>query len=166
MRRIFILSLCYFLLFLSTAVAYSQQTNKSHVLILNSYHKGLSWTDDIIKRIEAGLKNGGSEIDLYMEFMDTKRFFNDRYFQLLAETYKEKYRRIALDVVIAADNDAFDFVRQHYEELFAGKPVVFCGINNFNDEMIAGYGRFTGVVEKTDLKSTIEIALKLHPKTE
>ena len=112
------------------------------------------------------LKNEGSDIDLHLEFMDTKRFFGDRYFQLLVETYKEKYRKNALDIVIAADNDAFDFVRKHHEELFADTPVVFCGINNFNDAMIAGYNYFTGVVEETDVKSTIEVALKLHPKTE
>jgi PAS domain S-box-containing protein len=166
MCRVFILSLSCILLFLSTEVAYSQQTHKSHVLVLNSYHKGLSWTDDIIKGIETVLKNGSGEIDLHMEFMDTKRFFDDRYFQLLAETYKEKYGKIALDVVIAVDNDAFDFVRQHYEELFSGKPVVFCGVNNFHHAMLDGHNRFTGVVEETDLTSTIELSLKLHPKTE
>jgi sigma-B regulation protein RsbU (phosphoserine phosphatase) len=98
--------------------------------------------------------------------MDTKRFLHDRYFQLLFETYKEKYRKITLDVVIAADNDAFDFVRKHHEELFTDTPVVFCGINNFNDAMIAGYNHFTGIVEETDLTSTIELSLKLHPNTE
>ena len=167
MRRIFTLSfLSLFLLFLSSAIAYCQQTKKSHVLILNSYHKGLSWTDDTIKGIEAVLKNGDGDIELHMEFMDAKRFFDDRYFQLLAGTYKEKYGRIPPDVVIAADNDAFDFVRQRREELFAGVPVVFCGINNYHHAMIAGYNRITGIVEETDLTSTIEVALKLHPKTE
>jgi sigma-B regulation protein RsbU (phosphoserine phosphatase) len=101
-----------------------------------------------------------------MEFMDSKRFFDDRYFQLLLETYKEKYRRIAPDVVIAADNDAFDFVRQHHEALFAGTPLVFCGVNDFNDAMISGNHQITGVIEETDARSTIEVALKLHPKTE
>jgi sigma-B regulation protein RsbU (phosphoserine phosphatase) len=166
MRRISILFLPCALLIIFAAVAYSQQTYKSKVLVLNSYHKGLSWTDDIIRGIEAVLKNEGSKIDLHLEFMDAKRFFGDRYFQLLVETYKEKYRKTALDVVIAADNDAFDLVRKHHKELFADTPVVFCGINDFNDAMIAEYNYFTGVVEETDVKSTIEVALKLHPKTQ
>ncbi len=166
MRRMSILSLPFFLLMLFATAALSQQAHKRHILILNSYHSGLSWTDDTIRGIDSVLKSDDGSVDLHMEFMDTKRFFDAHYFQLLLETYKDKYRKIAPDVVIVADNDAFDFVRQHHEELFAGTPVVFCGVNDFNDAMIAGNNRITGVVEETDAKSTIEVALKLHPKTE
>jgi PAS domain S-box-containing protein len=140
---------------------------KKHVLVLNSYHKGLSWTDNIITGIESVLKGEGEgkDIELYYEYMDTKRYHGERYFQKLNETLAEKYRRERFDVVIVADNDAFDFVRNHYNrEPFRSLPVVFCGINNYKDSMLAGFDRFTGVVEDTDVKSTIEIALKLHPK--
>jgi PAS domain S-box-containing protein len=96
--------------------------------------------------------------------MDTKRYYGEGYFQKLYETLAEKYRRERFDVVIVADNDAFEFVRRRYnQELFRSLPVVFCGINNYKDSMLAGFDRFTGVVEDTDVNSTIEIALKLHP---
>lgn len=149
-----------------THTAHPQEIYKRHVLVLNSYHHGLSWTDNIIKGIESALKEEVRDVELHLEFMDAKRFFSDRYFERLYETYREKYGRARFEAVIVADNDALDFVRRYHEELFPGTPVIFCGINNFKDSMLDGCDHFTGVVEETDVMSTVEIALKLHPKTE
>jgi PAS domain S-box-containing protein len=152
---------------LCNQVAYAGIPAKKHVLVLNSYHEGLSWTDNIIKGIDSVLKSesAGRDIELYFEYMDTKRYFGERYFQKLYKAYAEKYRKTRFDVVIVTDNDAFDFARKHYRELFSGVPIVFCGVNDYSDSMVEGYDRITGVAEDTDVKSTIEIALKLHPDT-
>ncbi len=150
----------------STALAVSTQTKpKKHVLIINSYHQGLSWTDNIVKGIESVLRStdGGTSVELYFEYMDTKRYYGERYFRRLYQEYAEKYRKEHFDVVIVADNDAFNFVRSYHKKLFPVTPVVFCGINGYKDSMLTGHNLFTGVVENTDLKSTIEIALRLHP---
>jgi PAS domain S-box-containing protein len=140
-------------------------SQKKHVLVLNSYHSGLSWTDNIIRGIESVLLRDSGDIELHLEFMDTKRYLDSRYFQRLLETYRYKYRNSRFDVIIATDNDAFNFLREHHGELFPGTPVVFCGVNYFKDSMLEGHGLFTGVVEETDIRSTIEVALKLHPDT-
>ena len=166
MRRLLPLLAAGVFLFMLTPTAYPQEIRKRHVLVLNSYHHGLSWTDNIIKGIESALKEEARDVELHLEFMDAKRFFSDRYFERLFETYREKYGRTHFDVVIVADNDALDFVRGYREELFPGTPVVFCGINNFKELMLDGCDHSTGVVEETDVKSTVEIAIKLHPKTE
>lgn len=139
--------------------------SKKRILILNSYHKGLSWTDNIVSGIHEALKTQDAEIEYYIEYMDTKRYYGEKYFEKLHELYFRKYAKERFDVVIAADNDAFDFTRKYNREIFHSTPVVFCGINNYKDSMIAGYRNFTGVVEDTDIKSTIEVALKLHPQT-
>jgi hypothetical protein len=96
--------------------------------------------------------------------MDTKRYYGDAYFRKLAETFAEKYRTERFDLVIVSDNDAFDFAGAYGRKLFPGAPVVFCGVNNYKDSMLAGRDNFTGVAEDTDIRSTIAVALKLHPK--
>lgn len=159
---IFSLALVCFLF--SQSDAQAQVTPKKRILILNSYHKGLSWTDNIVAGIESVLRGEGKDIELYIEYMDTKRYYGERYFRKLYETYVEKYGDEQFDAVIASDNDAFDFIRRHHEEFFLSTPIVFCGVNNYKDSMIAGYDNFTGVVEETDVKSTVKIALKLHPR--
>ncbi len=168
----YLLPITFLLLFFILLVIFNQTASagtfgKKKVLILNSYHEGLSWTDNIVKGIESVLKSGssGRDIELYFEYMDTKRYFGERYFQKLYQYYAGKYRKTRFDVVIVTDNDAFDFAREHYRELFSAVPIVFCGVNDYNDSMIKGYDRITGVAEDTDVKSTIEIALELHPDT-
>ena len=141
----------------------AQRPLKKRVLILNAYHKGLSWTDNTVTGIESVLRGEGKDIELDIEYMDTKRYYGERYFNKLYEMYAEKYGNEHFDAVIASDNEALDFITRHRRNLFPSTPVVFCGVNNYKDSMIAGYNNITGVVEETDVKSTIQIALKLHP---
>ncbi len=169
MKRILIaVILAQVLCFFGTHNGYAGVTPKKRVLVLNSYHQGLSWTDNIVTGIKSALgrEDEGRDIELYLEYMDTKRYYGERYFRRFYEVLAEKYRKERFDVVIVADNDAFNFVRRYYHQaLFRSLPVIFCGINDYKDSMLAGYGRFTGVVEDTDVKSTLAIALKLHPRT-
>lgn len=143
-------------------IAQTDITEKKRILVLNSYHKGFSWTDNVVNGIESVL-GGDSNIEISFEYMDAKKHHDQAYFRKLYEFYQVKYRADRPDLVIVSDNDAFAFIREYYDRLFPSTPVVFCGINDYRDSMIEGYRLFTGVVEETDAKRTIEIALKLHP---
>ena len=140
--------------------------DKMYVLVFNSYHKGLSWTDTTIKGIESVLANSNLNIELIYEFMDTKRYQGEHYFQKLYELYKFKYSKKRFDVIIATDNDALNFLVYYRNILFFNVPVVFCGVNNFTPTMLGGESLYTGVVEETDMDSTLKLALNLHPDTE
>lgn len=143
-----------------------QGQNKKKILILNSYHQGLSWTDNIVKGIKDSLKPLDSEIDYYIEYMDTKRFYGDEYFEKIFNLLEQKYGKVKFDLIIVSDNDALLFTIKYYHRLFYRVPVVFCGINNFKDSLIEKYRKwFTGIAEETDVEGTINIALRLHPDT-
>ncbi len=131
---------------------------------MSSYHKGLSWTDNTIKGIESVITEQNFDIELHYEFMDTKRYLGDQYFHKLYELYKFKYNTDSFELIIATDNDALNFLLKYKKILFPNIPVVFCGINNFQDSMLQGEDLYTGVVEETDMSSTLDIALKLHPR--
>ncbi len=47
------------------------------------------------------------------------------------KTYRLKYQAIHFDLIAATDNDAFDFLIAHRDDLFGETPVVFCGVNWF-----------------------------------
>jgi PAS domain S-box-containing protein len=138
---------------------------KKRVLVLNSYNKGLSWTDGIVRGVESEFQQEAGKIEISFEYMDTKRSASEKYFKLLYGTYRIKYEKERFDVIIACDNDAFNFVSKYRKTLFPGVPVVFCGINNFTNSMVWDPAQVTGVVEETDIRSTLEVALKLFPKT-
>ncbi len=151
------------MLSLAGAVVHAEAEQEKRILVLNSYHKGLSWTDSVVKGIDSVLGTEGRNIELHYEYMDSKRYYSPEYIQKVREVLNFKFQGIRFDVVIASDNTAFEFLRHYHKDLFPETPVVFCGINNFSELMLKDYGLFTGIVEEIDIKSTLEIALKLHP---
>ncbi len=136
---------------------------KKNVLILNSYHQGFKWTDDITRGAVSALSPVSGDTRIFVEYMDTKWVRDESYFRELTRIYRHKYSRIRFDLIISSDNDAFDFLRRHRDEIFGKTPVVFCGVNYFRESDLAGTTLFTGVSETADLRESLELALKLHP---
>jgi len=82
---------------------------------------------------------------------------------MLAEIFRYKYANRTFDVIIVSDDNAFTFIKKHRQELFPKTPVVFCGVNYYSDDMLAGQTDVTGVVEQYDVKDTLETALRIQP---
>ncbi len=145
----------------------STETPRKNVLVLNSYHQGLSWSDNIVRGIKSVLDPDTQAVELYLEYMDTKRLVPDAaYYEHLYELYKRKYESVKFDVIIVADNDAFNFMLEYHDRLFPDVSVVFCGVNFFEDSMLAGKrALFTGVVENVDIRGTLDVALAQRPQT-
>lgn len=162
--QIFILLLCS--LFTTMALA----SDKQHILVLNSYHQSMSWEEDIYRALKDVFSAQSGEFDLHVDYMDTKRVpYTPAYERLLFELYHflyvENKVKHAFDVIIATDNNAYDFMRKYREQLFPGVPVVFCGVNDFHPRQLQGLHNFTGVSEVFDVVKTLEAALRLHPNT-
>jgi len=134
-----------------------------HVLLLNSYHLGYLWNVDLLKGMHDVLNRSEIPLRLRYEFMDAKHYSSDAFVDELRSLFRRKYRNAKFDVIIASDNDAFNFLRRFRDELFPGTPVVFCGVNNFSMDWLKGFGHVTGVSESFDLKGTMELALRLVP---
>src|SRR5450755_4167500 len=143
----------------------SQPLHGKRALLLHSYYKGFRWTDDENRGIESVLLPELGASNVFVEYMDTKRFYQRDYTDQFPEIYRQKFKSHHLDVIVATDNNAFDFLRHYRDALFPGVPVVFCGVNYFNPDDIKGLSQFTGVSEEADVKETIELALRLHPLT-
>ena len=170
MKRIlylFVVAVCLFTFLSITHAAPTPQPvdpNK-HVLIINSYHKGYQWTDNTLAGIESVLKDGKSNIELHVEFMDSKRVVDKNHFYRLFLYYRSKFDQVKFNLIIVSDNDAFNFVLRYRDTLFPNIPVVFCGVNALNEMLQQKVPLLTGVVEDYDIKATLEVALKLHPQT-
>jgi len=133
------------------------------VLVVNSYHKGFPWSDNIVRAIEETFAAAPRPIDLSIEYMDTKRFDDDTHMGHLYALYRHKYAHRRFGAVIVSDNAAFEFVLRHRADLFGDAPVVFCGVNRFVPEMIAGHARVTGVAEHADFGDTLRLIPSLRP---
>lgn len=136
----------------------------SEILLLNSYHQGLSWTDSLTESIKKELKKENISLDI--EYLDSKRRSLDIVAPVMASYLKEKHATHIPSAIIATDNNALSFLKQ-YPALFPQIPVIFCGINDYSESMIKGLEKtFTGVAENTDPLGTVQLIQQLKPNTE
>ncbi len=133
------------------------------ILILDSYHPGYTWADNEVTGILDSFGRSGLRIDPFVEYLDSKHFSDYRHFPRLKELFAVKYGDTRPDLVMALDNPAFDFVIRYRRELFAGIPVVFVGLNDFEPSMLKGEKEITGIVERQDIAGTVRAALAIQP---
>jgi PAS domain S-box-containing protein len=146
------------------AYAQNESTQKIKLIFLNSYENGYQWSDTILEGIKSVTRQSELNIDLHIEYMDTKIRYDQKVKMHLFAIYAHKYRNTAFDIIIVSDNNGFDFYRQFHSDLFPGVPTIFCGVNNFSSQTIAGMSNVTGVVETFDIKENLELAQKYHPE--
>ena len=127
----------------------------ARILLINSYHDGFKWSDDIVSGVRSVL---GKDDDLRIEYMDARRISTPEYLRSLRESFRIKFRGHRYDVVIVSDDPALDLILDLGEDLFPSTPVVFCGINDFSDARLMGKTPYTGVVEEIDIKDTLDAA--------
>jgi len=135
---------------------------RKNILVLNSYHADMPWVQAEEKGIRSVLGND-KYLRLYFDYMDTKRNISTAYMKTFYELYLEKCKNTHFDAVIVTDDAAYRFVLEHQQELFPNIPIVFCGVNFLENREIQRNPWVTGVAEVTDMKRTVDTALKLHP---
>lgn len=101
-------------------------------------------------------------INLQIEYMDTKFINNEEYLEKLYDTYKYKYKNTQLDLIMVSDDDAFNFVLENEKSLFSNIPIVFCGVNYGNFEKYKKHKYIAGVIERIDVESTLKLIKKFN----
>ncbi len=149
-------------LFSTPAPAFSPEFGGKRVLLLHSYHHAFTHTRKMSRAIERLLEPTG--INLYMEYMDTKRHFGGSHMDRLARALAFRYAAIPMDAIIATDDNALDFLLENRDSLFPRVPVIFCGANDFDPERLVGATGYTGVNEALSIQETLDTALRLHPE--
>jgi PAS domain S-box-containing protein len=146
----------------SLSLVHAQTSSaKKNVLVLHSYNYGYGWTDSIMKGIESVLSP--DRYLLYVEYMDSKRIEDLTYFNKLYDIYKYKFAQTSFDIAIASDDNAFNFLKTHKNDIFnESLSMVFCGVNYFKENDIIDRYDITGVVEEYDMKGTLEIIQEIH----
>jgi len=137
----------------------SSDTKK--VLLLNSYHKGYIWTDEITRGVEETLEK--KDVELHIEYMDSKRQFDTDLQALLIRVLRLKHLKHEYDVIIASDNNAFDFLKKFEPQIFKNVPIIFCGVNYLQEKDVTELANYTGVNEKVDIVNNLALIRKLHP---
>lgn len=152
--------------FLKILVSLLLSTNLySQILIIDSYHNGYKWSDDIISGLKSVLeKNTNYGIDTL--YMDSKRVTSKEYYLNLEKLYKIQLEKRKYDLVIAIDRFAYDFILDIYDDFFQNTPLLAVGIENFSNEKAKRYkieNKISALLEKRDLKRNVRLIEKLMP---
>jgi len=137
--------------------------DRKKILVLHSYHSEMPW----VKLEEQGIKSvfqQDKQAVLYFDYMDTKQNITSDYLDSLYKLYEQKYKGKKFDAVIVTDDAAYDFALAHQQTLFPSTPIIFCGVNYFDEADIQDKAWVTGIIEDVDIKGTIEAALSLQPQ--
>lgn len=149
-----------FFLILTTLFA----NNSKEILLLHSYNSGLKWSDGITSGVKE-VFDKYPNYELTIEYMDSKKIDTKDYLQTLTSLYEKKFSNRKYDVIITADNYAYEFALQNHKKLFNSSNIVFCGVENFVKSSIPKdlEKYITGVVEYKDIKNNIKLIKELIP---
>lgn len=136
---------------------------KSTVLLICSYHPGNYWEDKVLTGVQSVF--GKEDVELLVEYLDARHHPDMEQADAFAELIRVKSVGLKPRLILVADDNALDFLLPRRKELFPETPIVFCGLNYFTNERIAGQKNITGVVEAPDMAGTLNLALQLQPKT-
>jgi len=139
------------------------RSNPARVLVINSYHPGYPLSDEEMAGLHDSVSSSADTPEIFIEYLDTKRFALKPRISAVKAALRSKYGAYVPDIVVALDNDAFDFIVKIRDELFPGVPVVFAGINNFDYSMMRNIHNITGVIENPDYRGTIAVAHRFMP---
>ncbi|NCD12970.1 MAG: sensor histidine kinase [Epsilonproteobacteria bacterium] len=150
-------------IFMGTTFAWAHDKK---ILIINSYHKGFQWSDDVLHGIENVFYNH-PEITMNILYMDSKRINSKEYYAKLRELYKLQLKNQKHDLIVAVDKFAYDFLIEYYHELFTDEPILFTGLEQFDVKEIHAKGlddRIYRVMEKRAIGDTIPLMAKMIPQ--
>lgn len=135
------------------------------VLVINSYSEEFPTTPQRLQGLRDGLDDTRHQIELDIEFLDSKALWDDTYQELTYQSLRYKLSHSkAYDLVVVADDNALHLARQHHAGLLGGRPVVFLGINDHSQVDQVDHRAFTGVLEDVDIHRNLELMHRLHPK--
>ncbi len=135
------------------------------VIFINSYHRGYVWSDGIEDGVREVFGASGKRIEISYEYLDSRRFAFGAQMGAIANAMEAKYAGYRPDLILVADNAAFDFAVRYRDRLFPDQPIVFAGYNLFRPEVLDGIANVTGVNEEMNVAGTIDLALGVHPRT-
>jgi PAS domain S-box-containing protein len=135
----------------------------ARIVVLHSERLELPGSLRFDESLRAALAAGGDRpFDVYSESLDTARFPTERDRQAQRDYLRQKYADRKPDLIISLGDAAREFLVRRGARLFPGTPIIAGGTRAAVDSLPAG---IIGVVTRTQMRSTLELALRLHPGT-
>ena len=165
------------IILLTTIPIYAQdgldlKDNTLNILVINSYDSNNEWEKHILNGFESKLKELKPEnlkINIELEYLDIKKRSDKAYIKSFDDLLNTKYQYKNIDIVLALDDEAFDFVKSQVlnpSSILYHKQVLFAGVNKIeqltNEEKLYMNGILSS---NTDLLFNLILYLNSNVKT-
>ena len=142
---------------------------EENILVIHSYHPELSWTKQQHEGIDQGFSEIGKKVNVFHEFLDSKRHPKLEHGKGFIDYINSKYHRISIDLLMVVDDPSLELILQERKKktypkknhFFVDIPVVFLGVNSLRQELLETPW-LTGVLENY---TVIETALEATRQT-
>jgi len=152
----------------------SESAETKRVFILYSFRFGLSGNElmdsnkvtssAIQATMEEGMAHG---IAFHSERMNISALSENLYFEELQDAYRKKYDGLPIDLIIAVNYRALNFLNNHGEELWPKTPILFCGVEKGRQEQLKQLRpNITGLFGDARFGNMLDTIFKIHPDTQ
>ncbi|MDC7225667.1 MAG: ATP-binding protein [Spirochaetales bacterium] len=133
------------------------------VLFISSYHPSFPTFHQQVDGLQDVFKNENVLLDI--EFMDSKRFPGDDNLRFFDEYLSRKLAEYgAYDLIITADDNAFNYCVENRSRLFGQTPHVFFGVNDIEKALAQNDNPYTtGFIEAVSMEGTIALIPEIFP---
>jgi ABC-type uncharacterized transport system substrate-binding protein len=134
------------------------------VLLLNSYHTQYPWTEKLTEGVIDALVGIVASENIHVEHMDSRRFADDTiYSEKIKNLLEYKYNHYKPNVVITSDDFAYNFMLKYRDALFPGTPIVFSGVNVFDQSAFDRHEHITGILEGMEIEGNLKLIKHIQP---
>jgi PAS domain S-box-containing protein len=105
-------------------------------------------------------------VEFYSEFLESSRFPGENQSQLLHDYIRQKYADNTIDVVVPITNQPLEFLFKYRSDFLTHTPIVFGAASYPSAAQLKSGAGATGIVFANSYRKTIDLALRLHPRTE
>lgn len=150
------------LIFVVPIYAEAEEENEDCVLYISSYN--YDWSS-VPHQLEGFTSALNENCTINYLFMNTKHVTYEHAEKILLDQIKQAPKTyLNYDCVVAADDNALNFVTHHRHDCFGDTPIVFLAVNNVEKATeAAGDPNIVGIIEKGYFRETLEMAQKIYP---
>ena len=158
---IFVISIAY-----ASPVWAQNAADKHIVLYLNSYNTQNEWERSQMDAIRISLE-AETSLEYYSINLNTNEPHSQENFNLIiSEMIRTEFIARYPDLIISSGDEAYEYVLSNYNLLFTNVPILFFGVQKFNDSILYGLEKnVTGIFEEAPFFETVSQMIKTFPQT-
>src|SRR5436190_380260 len=155
------------LLMLPSIASAQQAATPKRILVLYWYDRSYAGNIVFEQNFRESMRSAPpGTVETYSEYLESSRFPGEKQSLLLRDYLRTKYADRHIDVILAVTDQPLAFLLKYRRELFTQTPIVFIAVQSPTaTELAAGPG-ITGIVYGGNQRNTLDLALRLHPRTE